>query len=268
MAWLLANLGSKKWQQNWENHIVALENEKTGPLYKTVLNARSYSVSKINIRVNIVVLIIWIFIGWEFLYKNYSFNLTGIDYFATATLFMTIILSLDMILAGGKSGFRYFRNKKDFFLDYQNKENMQGEIKILSSLTIDSMEGWGWISKQLINENGFYKIHHSNEKQIICYLRVIDKNFIKNYNSGNTYTIDKSDNILILNEYYRNQLGVYDSNKQYNLKIGKCNRFMKFFSFDYLHPNPYVRQNSRLTILSFVLGILSLGLTIYTICNN
>ena len=38
VAWLLVNIGSKKWQENWEKHIDMLEDEVTGPLYKTVLN--------------------------------------------------------------------------------------------------------------------------------------------------------------------------------------------------------------------------------------
>ena len=266
LAWLLANLGSKKWQQNWEKHITELENQVTGPLYKTVLNNQSYSVSKINIKVNIVVLIIWIFIGLEFLNETYNIDFKDCDIFITATLIITIGLSLDMILAGGRSGFRYFQKKEIYFIDYQNKDNMDGKVKIRASLKTDSMEGWGWISKQLINENGFYKIENPNKKKIICYLRIIDNNFIKNYNLGSTNKIKKKDNTLIINEYYRNRLNVSQSNESYELKFKKCSSLKKFFSFDYLHPNPYVRQNSKLTILSIILGIISLGFAISSIC--
>lgn len=45
-SWLLANIGSKHWQQNWEDHLDLLEDNVTGPLYKTY-RAKSYSVSKI-----------------------------------------------------------------------------------------------------------------------------------------------------------------------------------------------------------------------------
>jgi len=37
-AWFLVNKGSKFWQENWENHVDMLEDEITGPLYKTVLH--------------------------------------------------------------------------------------------------------------------------------------------------------------------------------------------------------------------------------------
>ena len=268
LAWILANLGSKKWQQNWENHIVKLENDITGPLYKTIINKQSYSVSKINIRVNLVVLFIWVIIGFEFFISKFKIGIDNIDYFTTATIAITTILSLDMIIAGGRSGFQYYKKKPNFFIDSQNKENMNGKINVKSSLKTDSMEGWGWISKQLINENGFYKIK-SNAKRIICYLRTIDDNYKQNYNNGNTIKIKNDDDtVLVLNEYYRNQLQIIDTNSEYEVEIDKIGWFKKWFSFEYLHPNPYVRQNSRLTIISFILGIISISLTIWTIINN
>ncbi len=60
LSWLLVNIGSKKWQENWEKHIDMLEDDITGPLYKTVLVKHSYSVSRVNILVSIFVLLIWV----------------------------------------------------------------------------------------------------------------------------------------------------------------------------------------------------------------
>lgn len=37
IGWLCVNRGSKHWQENWENHVDMLEDEKVGPLYKVVL---------------------------------------------------------------------------------------------------------------------------------------------------------------------------------------------------------------------------------------
>jgi hypothetical protein len=42
--WLMVNIGSKKWQENWEKHIDMLEDSVTGPIYKTVWNKRAFSV--------------------------------------------------------------------------------------------------------------------------------------------------------------------------------------------------------------------------------
>ena len=70
-AWVMVNAGSKQWQENWEKHIDMLEDEVTGPIYKTVLDGRSYSVSKINKTVSIFVLIIWILLALRGLYTEF-----------------------------------------------------------------------------------------------------------------------------------------------------------------------------------------------------
>ncbi|MEQ0265890.1 hypothetical protein ABLV66_14375 [Klebsiella sp. CN_Kp073] len=90
ISWLFANRGSKHWLENWENHIDLLEDNITGPLYKTVLVRSKYddfferhitgpkdlSVSKINQWVAVFVSVTWflmlVFSGvstWEQLSK-------------------------------------------------------------------------------------------------------------------------------------------------------------------------------------------------------
>ncbi len=73
-AWYLANRGSKYWQENWENHLALLEDNITGPLYKTLLQrpelnslSEKYvtgplgvSVSKINQWLSFFVFFIWL----------------------------------------------------------------------------------------------------------------------------------------------------------------------------------------------------------------
>lgn len=73
-SWFLANKGSKRWQENWENHIELLENAICGPIYKTVLDrheesksffgADSYSVSTINVMTSFFVFLVWILLGF------------------------------------------------------------------------------------------------------------------------------------------------------------------------------------------------------------
>lgn len=74
LAWVLVNKGSKHWQQNWENHLDFLEDAVYGPLYKTVildnakpgeygiLSSSPYSVSKINLIISYIVLLLWFFL--------------------------------------------------------------------------------------------------------------------------------------------------------------------------------------------------------------
>ena len=87
-AWLRVNQGSKYWQENWENHVTMLEDRIIGPLFKTILKRKfpengfekfvtgpsSFSVSKINLIVNLFTLVIWVAlalvalwpIGWAY----------------------------------------------------------------------------------------------------------------------------------------------------------------------------------------------------------
>lgn len=59
VAWIFVNKGSKKWQENWEKHIDMLEDYVTGPIYKTTITERGYSVSKINLRVSEFIFGVW-----------------------------------------------------------------------------------------------------------------------------------------------------------------------------------------------------------------
>jgi hypothetical protein len=69
-AWYLTNRGSKYWQEHWERHVDALEDEIVGPLYKTTLSKEEFpfymlhcgypfSVSKINQLVSLFVTLVW-----------------------------------------------------------------------------------------------------------------------------------------------------------------------------------------------------------------
>ncbi len=104
-SWVLVNRGSKFWQENWEKHVDMLEDEVTGPLYKTVLSrnketnksdglsyiltgASEISVSKINQIVSVYIFVLWWFIlGYSLwpLHPSLSPN-----YFYISLVFVTI----------------------------------------------------------------------------------------------------------------------------------------------------------------------------------
>jgi hypothetical protein len=78
IAWFLTNRGSKYWQENWENHVDMLEDNSTGPLYKTVLHRPQkgnlvsraiegpapFSVSQINQWVSLFTVTVWLCLIW------------------------------------------------------------------------------------------------------------------------------------------------------------------------------------------------------------
>jgi hypothetical protein len=98
VAWLLVIKGSKRWQENWEAHIDQLENEITGPLYKTVYRKGKtfYSVSKINEMLAWIVIIAWIVLYVPYLAKIIDIIKINSD----AERILSIIISFVGIVAG------------------------------------------------------------------------------------------------------------------------------------------------------------------------
>jgi hypothetical protein len=71
VAWYLVNRGGSGWQQNWELHVDLLEDEITGPLYKTLINRKQYSVwdlagpypfspTRVNAIVSMFIAAVWV----------------------------------------------------------------------------------------------------------------------------------------------------------------------------------------------------------------
>jgi hypothetical protein len=79
VAWWFINIGSKAWQRHWEIHIDLLEDEFTGPLYKTVYPTITYSVSKINEIVSFSFIVIWCLLGAKYFIDNNLINVSSYD---------------------------------------------------------------------------------------------------------------------------------------------------------------------------------------------
>ncbi len=72
LLWQFMLMGAKFWQDNWERHVDAIEDEVTGPLYKTYFvpnyfgqGKRPFSVTRINQAIVWLVLCLWtlLFLG-------------------------------------------------------------------------------------------------------------------------------------------------------------------------------------------------------------
>ncbi|WP_442481911.1 RipA family octameric membrane protein [Aeoliella sp. SH292] len=66
-AFLCINIGSKSWQRHWETHVDLLEDLVVGPLYKTVNQEKTFSVSKINEIVSAMLVMVWVLIAAKYL---------------------------------------------------------------------------------------------------------------------------------------------------------------------------------------------------------
>lgn len=120
-AWFLANRGSKYWQENWENHLDLLEDNVTGPLYKTLLERPGFdtiteryitgplsvSVSKINQWVSVFVFFIWVLLFFLSAYKSLiPFKISAYQLFILAVHALVLIVAVGcgcLMLLKGKT---------------------------------------------------------------------------------------------------------------------------------------------------------------------
>lgn len=110
LAWVLTNKGSKFWQRHWEKQIDVLEDEVTGPLYKTVYAYKSpvtFSVSKINEIVSQFFVVIWISFGVNYFIENLTFvaSLSEVAYMELFIFSATIYFTYSMLFHYGRGRF-------------------------------------------------------------------------------------------------------------------------------------------------------------------
>ena len=163
---------------------------------------------------------------------------------------------------------------------------------ILPALNAESLETWVWC-RDAREHKGFVVIKNKTSgKKITVYQRRIDENFIRNYNKRVTEIInekkedstttssqtpleipkDESQNCLIINEFYREQLdmntGLY---KETELYIKKANWWNKLWMLFKPHPHPTVRIASYVALVALILGIIpfiwSISKIAVFICN-
>ncbi len=106
-SWLLSSIGSKHWQENWENHLDLLEDNVTGPLYKTYRAGTAFSESKITIAAGwIVTVCSYVLFIYEFsqmlLIKSSFTNRQTLFYinFSFAVIIAVCLYSYSVIVTG------------------------------------------------------------------------------------------------------------------------------------------------------------------------
>lgn len=143
-SWVLVNRGSKFWQENWEKHVDMLEDEVTGPLYKTVLSrntstkksdifshiltgASEFSVSKINSIVSVYMFILWWFILGYSLWPAHP-GLSP-NYFYISLVALTFLATYFLIKSGKRYGGSYINYAERRTAQIQVKNSMQQTAK-------------------------------------------------------------------------------------------------------------------------------------------
>lgn len=112
-AWLLINKGSKSWQRHWEEYIDLLESKYYGPLYRTVSNERTYSVTKINEIVSAAFVATWFMLALSFginsNYFTFNFKITSLNIVIAYSITVTILCLLSMLFGYGRG---YFKDRE------------------------------------------------------------------------------------------------------------------------------------------------------------
>lgn len=110
VAWLLTNIGSKTWQRHWEVHVDLLEDDFTGPLYKTVHPQQTFSVSKINEIVSAVIVFVWLLLAVKYLLAHGLIRgictTSYVNGFVVASTAGTISAVMSMVRGYGRGRFR------------------------------------------------------------------------------------------------------------------------------------------------------------------
>jgi hypothetical protein len=107
VAWFLINVGSKAWQRHWEVHVDLLENMFTGPLYKTVYPAKTYSVSKINEIVSFSFITVWLLLGLKYFVENDLINFTSyrVNWLVVLASLGALLSVVSMLFGHGRGRF-------------------------------------------------------------------------------------------------------------------------------------------------------------------
>ena len=124
IAWSFINRGSKTWQRHWEIHVDMLENEVTGPLYKTVTEKKTFSVSKINEIVSRFITCIWLLLASKYIIQHNANHYSGwrsIDFQVWISSILTLYFVCAMYWGYGRG--RFGKRRVSFYLrKYSTKD--------------------------------------------------------------------------------------------------------------------------------------------------
>jgi hypothetical protein len=129
--------------------------------------------------------------------------------------------------------------------------------KVYASLKNDTNEGRVWLNHSAISGRSVVGIRNNkNRKTIYCEALLIDENYVKDYNSGNTRKICNSEPIITINHWYRDRLGIEETNRDYDLTILPGSHILGHFLSCLKHPQIVARVATWMSIFSLLLGII------------
>lgn len=145
---------------------------------------------------------------------------------------------------------------------------MKRKYEVFAALYEDSNEGWIWMP----GEKDFDSRDHitvksiATGKKVTCVCRIIDDNYIIQYNQPPRRIIANPKEAIVLSTYYRDKLADRAKSKEiktsniYEFEIKKVWRFNYFRKILALvqHPDNAIKIATWLAIISIIIGLLGL----------
>jgi len=147
------------------------------------------------------------------------------------------------------------------------KNRKMTKYKIFAALNENTNDGLVWVTKNhnICDERPSLKIRNSQTgRNVFVEVQAIDSNFIKIYNGKKgTIKIDEKQNNLIASAWYRNKLGIAETQEYVDLEIvSPCIKLVGDYHAGRSHPQSSIRLSNLLGLIGLVLGILSLIISI------
>ncbi|WP_228854165.1 hypothetical protein [Desulfomarina profundi] len=136
--------------------------------------------------------------------------------------------------------------------------------RVLASLKEDINSSTIWVRNDLIKGRTLAKLSSDNGKSVWVEIQAIDTNYTKNYNNNpNTKNIQNNEQVITVNEWYRNIIGL-SKNQTHNLEIKpiRCSFLfpLRQMQAALKHPDSSIRICADLAIVSVFLGLLGLAI--------
>jgi len=136
--------------------------------------------------------------------------------------------------------------------------------RVLPSLHEESKEGWVWASSlQAMTVPHVLIRNPVNDRRLVCEQPLIDSNFRRVYNQPPRTSLPDTGNVVALNAYYRERLGLqYSGPDPLDLEISPSRGPIAGLREGVAHPNSAIRTATWLGTLSLTLGALSVAIAI------
>ena len=139
---------------------------------------------------------------------------------------------------------------------------------ILAALASEVKEGWVWLPMSACWSTEVVRITY-HDRSVICERRVVDANFRRLYEGETGVPLPAKDNLVIMNAWYRQRLGINDTQISLPLEIKEEDGFWaRHVSVFWEHPQAVVRTNILVAVVSISLGMLGLILGVVSLCHR